>query len=300
MEDRIITATARDGSLAVAAGLTTELVREARRRHDLAPTASAALGRLLTAAALLGATLRGQEIVALQVAGDGPLGRLFAEARLLADGALGVRGYVDRPHADLPLNSRGKFDVGAAVGTGRLQVTRSSEVGNPYVGVVPLVSGEIGDDVAGYLAQSEQIPSVVAVGVLSDPAGIRAAGGSIAQVMPSANESAIVALEMRAGSMEAVTRQIVAGAEPRVLAERLVGVGMLRAVVEYPVRFACRCSRAKVEAALAGLGRDELALMARERPQTEATCEVCRERYVLTRADLAGLVDRLAAGDETT
>ncbi|MGH7756515.1 MAG: Hsp33 family molecular chaperone HslO, partial [Vulcanimicrobiaceae bacterium] len=122
MEDRIITATARDGSLAVAAGITTELVREARRRHDLAPTASAALGRLLTAAALLGATLRGQEIVALQVAGDGPLGRLFAEARLLADGALGVRGYVDRPHADLPLNSRGKFDVGAAVGTGRLQV----------------------------------------------------------------------------------------------------------------------------------------------------------------------------------
>ena len=142
-----------------------------------APTASAAVGRLLTAAALLGASLNGRERLTLQIAGDGPIGRITADAWSTGPHAVGARAYARNGRADVPLNARGKFDVARVVGEGSLQVTKSYEIGQPYSGIVPLVSGEIGDDVAAYLANSEQIPSVVALGVLADPGGIRAAGG---------------------------------------------------------------------------------------------------------------------------
>ena len=166
-------------------GVTTALVREARERHDLAPTASAAVGRLVTAAALLGASVQGRERISLRVVGDGPIGSLTADAWRAGPQAIAARAYARNGYADLPLNARGKFDVAGVVGSGNLQVTKSFEIGQPYNGIVPLASGEIGDDVAAYLANSEQIPSVVAVGVLADPAGIRAAGGVINSVTRS-------------------------------------------------------------------------------------------------------------------
>jgi molecular chaperone Hsp33 len=295
MPDRIVTATASDGSFSLAAGITTDLVREARARHELSLTASAAVGRLLTGAALLGASLKGRERLSFQVVGSGPLRGLVAEVWLVDATTIAARGYARVPDAELPLNERGKFDVGRAVGNGRLQVTRSFEIGQPYQGVVALTTGEIGDDLAAYLAQSEQIPSVVALGVLADRSGVSAAGGIIAQVMPGASDSAIDELEARAALIVPVTTQIASGASVEDLLRSLSGNAPLRSIAEYVTRFDCRCTKERVETALLGLGRDELAKIARENQQTEAVCEFCKQRYVLSRDDVNGLIDQLEA-----
>ena len=294
MSDRIVTATAADGSFSVVAGITTELVRETQIRHELSPTVSAALGRLVTAAALLGASLKGRERLSLQVASDGPVRGLTADVSLSSPSTLGARGYARAPRTDLPLNAQGKFDVARIVGSGHLQVTRSFEVGQPYVGIVPLRTGEIGEDVAGYLADSEQIPSVVALGVLANPEGIKAAGGVIAQLMPGADERTIATLERAASAMEPITAQITAGATADEIATSLSGNLDLRLTREYDIAFACRCSRERVEVALLALGRDELLKISREEHGTEAICEFCKERYVLTVDDIEGLIGRLS------
>jgi len=296
MPDRIVSAASTDGSISVAAGITTDLVREVQGRHGLSPTVSAALGRLMTGASLLAVGMKGRGArLSLQVAGDGPVGSLVADVSPLPSGVIGARGYAQHPTADVPLNDRGKFDVAGAVGRGRMQVTVSYEVGQPYVGIVELASGEIGEDIAAYLLHSQQIPSVVALGVLADPRGIKAAGGAIAQVMPGADESAIVELEERARAMPPITSQIDAGATPDDLIATLVGSIDVRRLGEVPVRFACRCTRERVEVALLGLGREELARMVDEQPQTEAICEFCRQRYVLSRDEVARLIERIGA-----
>ncbi len=295
MSDRIVTATAADGSFSIVAGVTTDLVRETQSRHELSPTGSAALGRLVTGTALLGASLKGKERLSIQVAGDGPLRGMAADVAFVAPDRLGARGYAQNPLADVPLNDRGKFDVGGVVGAGRLQVTRSFEIGQPYGGIVPLVSGEIGDDIAAYLAKSEQIPSIVALGVLANPGGIKAAGGAIAQVMPGADERTIDVLEERARAMRSVTAQIDAGAGPEDLARELAGTLELRFRGEYAVTFACRCTRDRVKVALMALGRDELAKMSREKDVTEAICEFCKRRYEFDAAEIGGLIAELEA-----
>ena len=291
--DRIITASAARGTVSLVAGITSRLVGEARERHDLAPTSSAAVGRLLTAAALLGASLEGRERLTLQVVGNGPIGAITADAWSTGTRVVGARGYARNGRADLPLNARGKFDVAGVVGNGNLQVTKSYQIGQPYSGIVPLVSGEIGDDVAAYLANSEQIPSVVALGVLADPNGIRVAGGVIAQVLPGAAEATVAALERNAATMPPVTTQIVDGADAEGLLRAVAGELDLKVFDAYDVGYDCLCTRDKVETALLGLGKDELAKIAREQPRTEATCEFCRETYVLTADDVRGLAERL-------
>jgi molecular chaperone Hsp33 len=295
MPDRILTATAVDGSFSVVAGITTELVRETQQRHELAPTASAAVGRLLTGAALLGASLKGKEKLTLQIVGDGPLKGIVADVQLNSPEEIGARGYARRPHVDVPLNARGKFDVGGAIGKGYLQMTRSFEVGQPYAGIVELQSGEIGDDIAAYLMTSEQIPSVVALGVLANPAGIKAAGGAIAQVLPGADDATIAALEARAHAMPPVTTQIDAGAEPEDLVAALAGSLEVRYTRTYALAYTCTCSRDRVERALLGLGRDELEKILREQDRTEAICEFCKTAYVLSRDEVTGLIARLEA-----
>jgi len=292
--DRLLSASAAHGTVSLVSGVTTALVREARERHDLAPTASAAVGRLVTAAALLGTSLQGRERVSLRVVGDGPIGSLTADAWRAGPQTVAARAYARNGYADLPLNARGKFDVAGVVGRGNLQVTKSYEVGQPYNGIVPLASGEIGDDVAAYLANSEQIPSVVAVGVLADPTGIRAAGGVIAQILPGADESTILALERAAAAMPPVTTQIVEGADPEALIRAVAGDLDVKLYESQNVAYDCRCTREKVETALLGLGKDELAKLAREQQATEATCEFCGERYVLSRQDVEALAQRLS------
>jgi molecular chaperone Hsp33 len=289
MPDRLVTAAAADGMISLVAGTTTDLVRETQARHQLAPTPSAAVGRLVTAAALIGASLKGRERVTLQIAGNGPIGRVVADVTTLDDLAIGARAYAQHPSADVPLNARGKFDVAGVVGTGALQVTRSFEVGQPYNGVVPLVSGEIAEDIASYLVRSQQIPSVVALGVLANPTGILAAGGIIAQVMPGADDSTLERLEERARAMPPVTDQIAGGATPEDILVAFNGELGLKILRDAPILFACRCTRERVEVALLGLGRDELLKIAHEQEKTEATCEFCKKRYVLSSDEVRDL-----------
>ena len=293
MPDHIISASAPDAGIAIVAGITTELVIQAQTRHELSPTATAAVGRLVTGAALLGSALKGRERLSLQIAGDGPIRAIVAEVMLLADGTVGVRGYAKNPQIDLPLNSAGKFDVAGAVGNGSLQVTKSYEVGQPYVGIVPLASGEIGDDLASYLANSQQIPSVVAVGVLANPQGVMAAGGIIGQVMPGADEKTVALLEERALSMRPVTELVAGGAQATDLLAALAGDLDMKHHRVINVQFACRCTREKVEIALLGLGKDELLKMAGDQPETAATCEFCKTTYTLSASDVTSLVERL-------
>jgi len=293
MPDQIITASATDAGFAIIAGITTELVRETQERHRLSPTASAAVGRLVTGAALLGTNLKGSERISLQIQGDGPVRGITADAWLLTSETVGARGYAKNGDVDIPLNTRGKFDVAGAIGNGALQVTKSYEVGQPYAGVVPLYSGEIAEDIASYLVNSEQIPSVVALGVLANPEGILAAGGVIAQVLPGADQKAVEALERRALAMPPVTTLISQGAAAHELLHALAGDAQLRAHRTVDVRFACRCTREKVEAALLGLGADQLRVSAREREETEATCEFCKKVYVFSSEEIDALATRL-------
>ncbi|HKU82158.1 MAG TPA: Hsp33 family molecular chaperone HslO [Candidatus Tumulicola sp.] len=292
MPDLLRSATLADTSLAVCAAVTTDLVAEIRRRHDLAPTATAAAGRLVTAAVLLGANLKGRERVSLQIAGDGPIGTLTADAWLLDESTVGARAYAKNPHVDLPITARGKFDVAGALGSGVLQVTKSYEVGQPYAGVVSLVSGEIAEDLAAYFDQSEQIPSVVALGVLANPSGVMASGGIVAQVLPGASEATVEALERRANGLPPVTTAIAGGAGAAALLASIAGDGERRSERSLHVRFACFCTKEKVEAALLGLGREELTRMSGEREIAEATCEFCRRVYRLSRPEMQALIDR--------
>ena len=293
MPDTLVVASNLEAGVAIAAAVTTELVGEIRDRHDLWPTATAAVGRLTTGAALFGAVLKGNERISLQIAGDGPLGTLAADAWLLDEHSIGARGYVRNGQVDLPVDARGKFAVAAAVGAGSLQVTRASEGGQPYVGVVAIESGEIAEDLAIYLAQSEQIPSIVALGVLANPNGVVAAGGVIARALPGADEGSIAGLEANAVAMAPITAQIAGGADPDALLRSIAGDLELRSRHIMSVRFACRCNRTKVEAVLLGLGADELLALTRERDRTEATCEYCRTRYVFTGDEIRDLAGRL-------
>jgi molecular chaperone Hsp33 len=293
MPDTIVAASVAGAAITVAAAITTELVAEIRDRHDLWPTATAAVGRLTTGAALFAATnLKGNERISLQIAGNGPLGTVAADSWLLDERTIGARGYARNAQVDLPVDARGKFNVAGAIGAGSLHVTRSSDAGQPYVGVVPLASGEIAEDLAHYLGQSEQTPSVVALGVLANPNGIIAAGGILARVLPGADERALSALEQRALTMPPVTQLIADGADAAGLLRALTGEADLRSYRSIDVRFACRCNRAKVESVLLGMGADELLELTRKQDLTEATCEYCKTRYVFTSEEVRELLNR--------
>jgi molecular chaperone Hsp33 len=295
MPDSILAASAVDAAIAVAAAVTTDLVAEIRDRHDLWPTATAAVGRLTTGAALFAANLQGNERVSLQITGNGPIGTLAADGWLLDERTIGARGYARNGRVELPIDARGKFNVAGAIGAGSLQVTRSSEGGPPYVGVVPLASGEIAEDIAAYLERSEQIPSVVALGVLANPNGVVAAGGILAQVLPGADERALADLERRALAMPPVTQLIAEGADAQALLHALLGETTLRAQRCVGVQFACRCNRAKVESVLLGLGTEELLALTRERDLTETTCEYCKTRYVFSAQEIRVLAERITS-----
>lgn len=288
-EDYIVTALAAGDRIRISAARTTGIVAQAQRRHDCSPTVSAALGRLLTGAALMGTSLGGRERITLQIVGDGPVRGLIAE--VASQGR--VRGYPLRPVATVPLNDRGKFDVGGLVGRGSLHVTRTFETGQPYTSAVPLVSGEIGEDLAAYFASSEQIPTVVAVGVLADRDGIAAAGGVLAQLMPGADDPLAERLETAARSLPQISGLVRDGLTPEDLIDRLAADMAPRIAGVQPVSFSCHCDRARVERALMGLGREALAEMARGREGADATCDFCARRYRFTPEEIGEI---LAAG----
>ena len=290
MPDRVSSLYAPEAGIAVIGASIPELVREIRDLHDLAPIATAAVGRLVAGAVLFGTGLKRRERVSIQISADGPIGHLFADAWLLDEHTIGARGYARNPYVDLPLNDRGKFDVAGALGSGSLQVTKIYEVGQPYRGIVPLVSGEIAEDLAWYLARSEQIPSAVALGVLANPDGVIAAGGLLAQVLPGSDDRAVAELERRALALAPVTQLMSEGADADGLVHALAGDLELREHRRLDVRFACLCSREKVEAALIGLGADDLRQMARENETTHASCEYCKRDYAFDADQIIALI----------
>lgn len=291
MADRLLVAAAAIAGASVVAAVTTDLVAEVQRRHDLSPTATAAVGRLVTGAVLLGANLGDGERISLQISGDGPIGALAADAWVLDGERIGARGYARNGRVELPVNARGKFDVAGALGTGMLRVTRSYAVGQPYVGVVPLRVGEIAEDLAAYLADSEQIPSVVALGVLADPRGVVAAGGVIARMLPGAGDDEIAVLEARARAMPPVTTILAQNPDPGHILTHLLGETRAESDRSANVAFACTCTKPKVEMVLRSLGRDELKRLAQEREHTEAICEFCRRRFSFTREEVRALAE---------
>jgi len=289
--DYTAAALAAGDSVRIVAARTTSVVASAQQRHGCSPTVTAALGRLLTGAALMGSFLKGRERITLQVNGAGPVRGMVAEAS--ADGR--VRGYPLRPRAELPLNAAGKFDVGGVIGAGYLHVTRSFNTGQPYTSAVPLATGEVGDDLARYFAHSEQVPSVVAVGVLANPGGVIAAGGFLAHLLPGAVESTINVLEENVRGLPHVSTLIRERISPEQIVERVAGALGARVTQAAAVSFTCTCSRDRVTRVLVGLGEGELDQMARAHEDTEVTCDFCSQRYYFSPQEI-GELRRSASG----
>ncbi|MCW6037723.1 Hsp33 family molecular chaperone HslO [Spirulina subsalsa FACHB-351] len=296
MADQLIRATAADGGIRAVGVISTRLTEDARQRHNLSYVATAALGRAMTAGLLLVSSMKREgSRVNIRIKGNGPLGGLLVDAGL--DGT--VRGYVDHPHVELPPNDKGKLDVGGAVGRdGYLYVVRDVGFGYPYSSTVQLVSGEVGDDIAQYLVNSEQTPSALLVGVFVGQEGVTAAGGILLQVMPKAarDEALVSTLESRVAQLSGFTPLLRSGKTLPDIFEQLLGDMGLQILPEVQmVRFDCRCSFDRVLGALKMLGVDELQDMIEKDDGAEATCHFCGEVYQASSAELAALIQELQA-----
>ncbi len=296
MADQLIRATAANGGIRAVGVITTRLTEEARGRHKLSYVATAALGRTMSAGLLLASNMkRSGSRVNIRVKGNGLLGGILVDAGL--DGT--VRGYVDNPEIELPPNSKGKLDVGGAVGKeGYLYVVRDVGYGYPYASTVELVSGEIGEDVAHYLVTSEQTPSALVVGVFVGANGVTASGGILIQVLPKAarDEALVRVLESRVAALSGFTPLLQAGLTLPEIFEQLLGDMELEILPETQlVRFHCGCSGDRVLGALKMLGEAELLDMIEKDRGAEATCHFCSEVYQASSDELAQLILDLQA-----
>ena len=287
MGDYVIRGTAADGQILAFAADTTEMVEEARRRHGLTPTATAALGRTLTAAAMMACQLKNsEESVTIQLEGSGPIGRVVA----VADGEGRVRGYVDNPEVDLPLNKQGKLDVGGAIGIGVMNITKDLGLKEPYTGSTHLVSSEVAEDLAYYFTVSEQIPSAVSLGVMVNKDGtVWTAGGFILQMMPGATEAAADLLQERVMAFPRVTEYLAEGHSPEELLKELLGDMDLVIMEKKDTDFRCNCSREKVSAALLSIGAEELQQLEEAGEPVEMGCHFCNEKYVFSPEEVKAL-----------
>ncbi|PKN24417.1 MAG: Hsp33 family molecular chaperone HslO [Deltaproteobacteria bacterium HGW-Deltaproteobacteria-22] len=286
-KDYLIKFMTRSGSLRGTAAIVTETLRELVRRHDLWPTAAVALGRSVAGCACMAGLLKDDASrISLKFEGDGPLRKILVEGG--HDGTL--RGAVGDAHVELK-PEEGRLDVAGALGrVGTLTVIRDPGHGPPYTGKVPLVSGEIGEDLAWYLADSEQIPSAVSVGVGVDSTGIAAAGGFILQSLPPVDEAAIEQVMRRLETLPPLSGLLAAGETPEMLVARILADLPYEILEIRPLRFGCTCSRARIESLLLSLGVAEIRRMAQEMETTEVTCEFCREHYAFTALELQALV----------
>jgi molecular chaperone Hsp33 len=296
MADQLIRATAADGGIRTVGVITTRLTDEARRRHNLSYVATAALGRTMSAGLLLASSMkRAESRVNIRIRGNGPLGGIMIDAGL--DGT--VRGYVDNPSVELPPNSKGKLDVGGAVGhEGFLYVIRDVGYGYPYSSTTELVSGEIGDDITHYLVRSEQTPSALVLGVFVGKEGVTAAGGLLIQVLPKAarDEALVQKLESRVAALSGFTPLLQAGKTlPQIFEELMGDMGLELLPERQMVRFHCGCSFDRVLGALKLLGQDELQDMIEKDDGAEATCHFCGEVYRANSNELEQLILELRA-----
>lgn len=293
--DTLIKTIAHHKMIRAYAAVTTDLVNRAASMHQTMPVGTAALGRALTAVGMMGAMLKEPgETVSIQFKGGGPLGSVFAMSEFGAK----VRGYVDNPLADLPLNARGKLDVGSAVGVdGTLSVVRQLSVGEPYVGQIPLVSGEIGDDLTVYYAKSEQIPTAVGLGVLVDvDYSVKAAGGFIISLLPGADEETISLVEQGLQRVTSVTDLITAGADAKGILQAVLQGEALEEMEQITPCYRCNCSMEKMERGLISLGRKELESLAQKPEEAELVCHFCNHKYYVSQRRLLELAKKAKPG----
>lgn len=277
MENYMVRATAANAQIRAFACTTRGVVEEARAAHNTSPVVTAALGRLLSAGAMMGSMLKGdKDILTLQIKGDGPM----RGVTVTADAHGNVKGYPDVPDVILPANAVGKLDVGGAVGNGTLSVIKDLGLKEPYVGQTLLQTGEIAEDLTYYFATSEQVPSSVGLGVLMERNNtVKQAGGFILQLMPFAEDAVIDRLEKNLKGVSSVTSMLDAGNSPEKMLELLLEGLELQVTDTMPVVFSCDCSRKKIEKVLISLGRKELQSMIEEGKEIEVNCSFCSKHY---------------------
>jgi molecular chaperone Hsp33 len=284
MGDYLVKALAFDGQVRAYAAETTETVKEAQVRHYTWPTASAALGRTMTAGVMMGAMLKGDSKLTVKIEGGGPIGLILVDSNAKGQ----VRGYVTNPQTHFDLNEQGKLDVRKAVGTtGTLSIVKDLGLRENFTGQVPIVSGELGEDFTYYFASSEQTPSSVGVGVLVNPDNsILAAGGFIIQLMPGIEEDNISFIEDRLSKIPPISRLIEQGLSPEAILTEILGEENVKVLEKMPVEFQCQCSKERIENAIISLGAQEIQAMIEEDGKAEAQCHFCNEKYVFSKEEL--------------
>ena len=289
MSDQLIRAISQDGLIKVSAVSTRDLTERARQIHKTLPVATAALGRLLAGASMMGNALKEEAAsLTLQIKGGGPLGTLLA----VSDHEGNVRGTVENPAVDIPLREDGKLDVGTAVGNqGTLTVIRDLRMKEPYVGSVGLLWGEIAEDIALYFVESEQIPTACGLGVLVDrDQSVLSAGGYLVQLLPGAGEETAERLEASLRAAGPVTELLKADPDPESLLRAALPGLPLEVLEKRPIAYRCDCSRARMERALISLGREELRSMIDEQGSAELTCRFCDNVQRFSREELEALL----------
>lgn len=288
--DYMIRATAAEGQILAFAATTRGVAESARSAHNTSPVATAALGRLLTAGAMMGATMKGEkDLLTIRMEGDGPIGGLT----VTADGRGNVKGYAFQPSVMLPPNSQGKLDVGGALGIGVLSVIKDIGMKEPYVGQTILISGEIAEDLTYYYATSEQTPSSVALGVLMNKENtVRQAGGFIIQLLPGASDEIIDRLEQKLAEIPSVTAMLDQNMTPELILEEILGEYGLEVLEQMPVQFHCNCDKERVGKALISIGKKDLQEMIDEDKSIEVNCHFCNRNYEFTVDELKELLSK--------
>ena len=279
----------KDGTLTVMAVDSTDIINRMEQIHQTSAVTSAALGSLLTAASMMGAVLKGKDnSVTLRINGDGPAGSVIA----VADSEGNVRGYVANPVVEIPLNAKGKLDVAGAVGTnGTLTVMKDLGMKEPYIGQIPIVTGEIAEDITSYFATSEQTPTVCALGVLVNPdLSIQKAGGFIIQLLPTAFDDTIDKVEECIKDIESVTQMLTRGMTPEAICRHVLKGFDLEILDSSSPEYKCNCSKDRVSKALLTLGKEELKEMANDE-KTEVSCHFCDKKYVFTPKEILKLAE---------
>lgn len=287
MSDYLVRATAADAQIRAFACTTRELVEFARQAHNTSPVVTAALGRLLSAGAMMGSMLKGEkDLMTLQIKGDGPVGGI----KVTADALANVKGYADVPDVILPANSVGKLDVSGAIGPGTLRVIKDMGLKEPYVGQTELQTGEIAEDLTYYFATSEQVPSAVGLGVLMEKNNtVKQAGGFIVQLMPFAEEAVISKLEQNLANISSVTSMLEAGNSPEQMLQILLDGLDMQITDTMPTAFVCNCSKERVEKALISIGKAQLQEMIDDGEEIEVNCDFCNTHYRLSVEELKEL-----------
>ncbi|MDT2645134.1 Hsp33 family molecular chaperone HslO [Enterococcus dongliensis] len=284
MSDYLVKALAYEGFVRAYAVNATETIAEAQCRHDTWNTSSAALGRTMVGALMLGATLKGEDKLTVKIEGNGPAGAIIVDS----NGKGEVKGYIKNPHISLPLNGAGKIDVRGAVGTaGMFTVIKDLGLKEPFSGQTPIVSGEIGEDFTYYLAVSEQIPSAVGVSVLVDTDdSIKTAGGFMIQIMPGANEAIIDQIEARLKETTRISTLLDEGQTPEEILQNLLATTEVEFLDKMPVQFNCDCSKEKFASAIITLGPEQIQELIDQDHGAEAICAFCNNKYQYSEADL--------------